>query len=112
MWTYRNIPILPGIYDQVCKIVQKKIEAGVYKPSNTLYRSHWFTVAKKDGKSLRIVYSLELLNVITIAHSGLPPATEDLAAQFAGCACGGMFDLYVGYDEQLLAEESCDMTTF
>jgi len=49
---------------------------------------------------------------VTIVHSGLPPATEDLAAQFAGHACGGMFDLYVGYDEQLLAEESRNMTTF
>jgi len=111
-WIYRNIPIPPGIYDQVCKLVQRKIEAGVYEPSNASYRSRWFTVAKKDGKSLRIVHSLEPLNAVTIAHSGLPPGTEDLAAHFAGRACGGMFDLYVGYDERLLAEESRDMTTF
>jgi hypothetical protein len=111
-WIYRNIPIPPGIYDQVCEMVQKKIKAGVYEPSNASYRSRWFTVAKKDGKSLRIVHSLEPLNAVTIAHSGLPPGTEDLAAHFAGRACGGMFDLYVGYDERLLAEESRDMTTF
>ena len=111
-WIYRNIPIPPGIYEQVCKLVQKKIEAGVYEPSNASYRSRWFTVAKKDGKSLRIVHSLEPLNAVTIAHSGLPPGTEDLAAHFSGRACGGMFDLYVGYDERLLAEESRDMTTF
>jgi hypothetical protein len=111
-WVYRNIPIPSGIYDEVCKIVQRKIEAGVYEPSNASYRSRWFTVAKKDGKSLRIVHSLEPLNAVTIAHSGLPPATEELASQFAGRACGGMFDLYVGYDERLLAQESRDMTTF
>jgi hypothetical protein len=111
-WVYKNIPIPPGIYDQVCKIVQNKIEAGVYEPSNASYRSRWFTVAKKDGKSLRIVHSLEPLNAVTIAHSGLPPGTEDLAAHFSGRACGGMLDLYVGYDERMLAEESRDMTTF
>jgi hypothetical protein len=111
-WVYRNIPIPAGIYDEVCKMVQRKIEAGVYEPSNASYRSRWFTVAKKDGKSLRIVHSLEPLNAVTIAHSGLPPGTEDLASKFAGRACGGMFDLYVGYDERLLAEESRDMTTF
>jgi len=111
-WVYRNIPIPSGIYDEVCKLVQKKIQAGVYEPSNASYRSRWFTVAKKDGKSLRIVHSLEPLNAVTIAHSGLPPATEELASKFAGRACGGMFDLYVGYDERLLAEESRDMTTF
>ena len=67
---------------------------------------------KKDGKSLWIVHSLEPLNAVTIAHSGLPPTTEELALQFAGRACRGMFDLYVGHDERLLAEESRDMTTF
>jgi hypothetical protein len=111
-WVYRNIPIPSGIYEEVCKLVQKKIEAGVYEPSNASYRSRWFTVAKKDGKSLRIVHSLEPLNAVTIAHSGVPPGTEELASSFAGRACGGMFDLYVGYDERLLAEESRDMTTF
>jgi hypothetical protein len=93
-------------------MLQKKIEAGVYKPSNASYRSRWFTVAKKDGKSLQIVHSLEPLNAVTIVQSGLPSATVDLAANFAGHACRGMFDLYVGYDEHLLAEESRDMTTF
>ena len=80
-WVYRNIPIPSGIYDQVCKLVQWKIDAGVYEPSNASYRSRWFTVVKKDGKSLRIVHSFEPLNAVTIAHSGLPPATEELASQ-------------------------------
>ena len=111
-WVYRNIPIPAGIYNEVCKMVQKKLDAGVYEPSNASYRSRWFTVAKKDGKSLRIVHSLEPLNAITIAHSGVPPATEELASKYAGRACGGMLDLYVGYDERLLAEDSRDMTTF
>lgn len=111
-WVYRNIPIPAGIYPEVCKIVQKKLDAGVYEPSNASYRSRWFTVAKKDGKSLRIVHSLEPLNAITIAHSGVPPATEELASKYAGRACGGMLDLYVGYDERLLDIRSRDMTTF
>ncbi len=55
---------------------------------------------KKDGKTFRIVHSLEPLNAVTIAHSGLPPAMESLAEHFAGRACGGILDLYVGYDER------------
>jgi len=98
-WVYRNIPIPSGIYEEVCKMVQRKIDAGVYEPSNASYRLRWFTVAKKDGKSLRIVHSLEPPNAVTIAHSGVPLGTEELASSFAGRACGGMFDLYVGYDE-------------
>lgn len=95
-WVLKNIPIPPGLYNKVCRIIKAKLDAGVYEPSN----SSWFCVIKKDGRNLRPVHSLEPLNEVTIAHSGVPPATETLAAQFAGRACGGMFDLYVGYDEQ------------
>jgi hypothetical protein len=111
-WVLKNIPIPPGLYPEVCRIIKVKLDAGVYEPSNSSYRSRWFCVLKKDGKSLRLVHSLEPLNEVTIAHSGVPPATEMLASQFAGRACGGMFDLYVGYDERTLAESSRDLTTF
>ena len=40
------------------------------------------------------------------------PILEHLAENFAGRACGAMLDLYVGYDERLLAEDSRDLTTF
>ncbi|KAJ8582518.1 hypothetical protein M405DRAFT_750132, partial [Rhizopogon salebrosus TDB-379] len=53
-WVEHNIPIPPGLYDEVCRIIQTKIDAGVYEPSNSSYRLRWFTVVKKDGKSLRI----------------------------------------------------------
>jgi hypothetical protein len=111
-WVLRNIPIPPGIYEDVCQLIQKKIEAGVFEPSNSSYRSRWFCVTKKDGKSLRIVQSLEPLNKVTIQHSGVPPFTEQLAEHFAGRACGSMMDLFVGYDERALAVSSRDYTTF
>ena len=111
-WVQRNIPIPPGLYPELCRLVKDKIDAGVFEPSNSSYRSRWFCVVKKDGKSLRIVQSLEPLNAVTIAHSGVPPFTEQLAEQFAGRACNSMMDLYVGYDERALAPTSRDFTTF
>ena len=111
-WVLRNMPIPPGIYEDVCKIIQTKIAAGVYERSNSAYRSRWFTVLKKGGSSLRIVHSLEPLNAVTIQHSRVPPHTEQIAEQFAGRACGGILDLYVGYDERALDEVSRDYTTF
>jgi hypothetical protein len=111
-WVLRNIPIPPGIYKEVCQLIKKKIDAGVFEPSNSSYRSRWFCVVKKDGKSLRIVQSLEPLNKVTIQHSGVPPFTEQLAENFAGRACGSMMDLFVGYDERSLAVSSRDYTTF
>ena len=111
-WVQRNIPIPPGIYEDVCSIVQKKLAAGVYEPSNSSYRSRWFCVAKKGGNALRPVHSLEPLNKVTIRHSGVVPIPEHLAEQFGGRACGAMLDLFVGYDERLIAESSRDYTTF
>ena len=49
---------------------------------------------------------------MTIAHSGLPPATEELAMHFAGRACSGILDLYVSYYERVLAERFRDLTMF
>ena len=111
-WVLKNLRIPPGIQKDIHELIRTKIEAGVYEPSNSSYRSRWFAVVKKDGKSLRIVHSLEPLNAVTIAHSGLPPATEDLAEQFSGYSCGGILDLYVGYDERKLSTKSRDYTTF
>jgi hypothetical protein len=85
-WVLRNIPIPPGIYDDVCAALKRKIDAGVFELSNSSYRSRWFCVVKKDGKSLRIVQSLEPLNKVTIQQSGVPPFTDQLAEQFAGWA--------------------------
>jgi hypothetical protein len=111
-WVLKNIPIPPGLFDEVCRIIKAKIESGAYEPSNSSYRSRYFVVLKKDGKSLRVVHSLEPLNEVTIAHSGVPPATEELAEACAGRACGGTLDLYVGYDEREIDEKSRDLTTF
>ncbi|KAI0326317.1 hypothetical protein GY45DRAFT_1221638, partial [Cubamyces sp. BRFM 1775] len=36
-WVEKNIPIPPGLYKEVCKILKKKIAAGVYEPSNSSY---------------------------------------------------------------------------
>ncbi|RDX39416.1 hypothetical protein OH76DRAFT_1297858, partial [Lentinus brumalis] len=84
-WVEKNFPIPPGIYAQAAALIQRKIAAGVYEPSNASYRSRWFCVLKKDG-NIRIVHSLEPLNKVTIQHSGVPPVPDHLAEQFAGRA--------------------------
>jgi hypothetical protein len=93
-------------------MIKSKINTGVYEPSNSSYSLRWFCVLKKDSSSLQLVHSLEPLNAVTIAHSGMSPATEDLAAKFAGRSIGGTLDLYVGYNERLIDPESRDLTTF
>jgi hypothetical protein len=68
-WVEHNFPLAPGIYEDVCAIVQKKLTTGIYELLNSSYGSLWFCVLRKDGKALHPVHSLEPLNCITIQHS-------------------------------------------
>ncbi len=102
-WVYKNIPIHPGLYHEVIEIVKDKIASGIYEPSSSSYCSKWFTVFKKDRRSLRIVHDLQLLNAITIHNSGVPPLIEQLAETFGMCTCYGIFDLFVAFDQKLLS---------
>lgn len=111
-WALKNIPIPNGILNQVIEIIKNKIATGIYEPSSSSYRSRWFCVVKKDGKSLRLVHDLQPLNAVAIKDSGLPPQVESYAESFGGCGCYGMFDLFVGFDQRELAEASRDLTTF
>ena len=45
-WVLRNIPIPPGIYDQVIEVIKHKIRTGIFESSNSSYRSRWFCVLK------------------------------------------------------------------
>ena len=65
-WVEQNIPIPPGIYDKVCKIIHMKMNASIYEHSNSLYQSHWFCIAKKEAEALHPVHSLKPLNAVTV----------------------------------------------
>jgi hypothetical protein len=110
-WVKPNIRIAPGMKEKIDQEVKRKLATGVYEPSNSSYRSSWFTVPKKDG-SLRIVHNLEPLNAVTIRDAGVPPIVDEVVEDFANRTCYFYGDLYVGYDERELDEESRDMTTF
>lgn len=111
-WALRNIPIPPGIYDEVVRVIRDKIKSGVYEESSSSYRSRWFCVLKKDGKSLRLVHDLQPLNAATIKDASIPPRVETYAETFGGRSCYGIYDLFVGFDQRKLSESLRDLTTF
>ena len=111
-WALRQGPIPRGILDEVIKIIEEKWRSGVYEPSSSSYNSRWFCVFKKDGKSLRLVHSLEPLNAVTVRNSAMPPYTDLVAEDFAGRAVYTTLDLYVSFDQRQLHENSRDLTTF
>ena len=58
-WIYKNIPIPPGLRDQVMQILRDRMKAGVYEPSQASYRSLWFCVTKKEVGKVRLVHNLQ-----------------------------------------------------
>ena len=110
-WAFKNIPIPPGIREQVMDVLKRKIDAGVYEPSQSSYRSRWFCVVKKDGK-LRIVHDLQPLNAVTIRDAGLPPMLDEFVEPFAGRQCYTVFDLLWGFDARKVHPSSRDLTAF
>ncbi|ETW86497.1 hypothetical protein HETIRDRAFT_307698, partial [Heterobasidion irregulare TC 32-1] len=110
-WVYKNIPIPPGIKDQVVQLLRDKIKAGVYEPSQSAYWSRWFCVVKKNGK-LRIVHDLQPLNKVSIRDAGLPPIINDFVTPYAGCPCNTVFDLFWGFDARKVHPASRDLTAF
>ena len=110
-WAHRQPPVPPGIRDEVLKLIQSKINSGVYEPSNSSYQSKWFCVAKKN-RSVRIVHNLQPLNAVTIRDAATLPYVEHFVEQSAGRSIYTMMDLFVGFDHRALAKESHDLTTF
>lgn len=111
-WVYKNIPIPPGLHEELVRIVRDKIASGAYEPSNAAYRSRWFCVIKRDGSSLRVVHDLRPFNAVTIGDASVPPITEQLVESCGARACYGSLDLYVAYDQRVVHPDSRDPTTF
>ena len=111
-WIYKNIPIPPGLREQVMQILRDRKAAGVYEPSQASYRSPWFCVAKKEPGKVRLVHDLQPLNKVTIRTAGLPPKLDEFVEPFAGSSCYTVLDLYSGYDGRKLHPKSRDLTTF
>lgn len=111
LWAFANIPIPPGLKDQVIKLLKEKMAARVYEPSQSSYRSQWFYVPKKNGK-LWILYDLQPMNDITIKESGLLPNLDSFVKPFAEQQCYTVLDLYWGFNARKVHLNSQDLTIF
>ena len=93
-WVLKNIPIPRGSYNKVISAIPDKIKSKIYEPSNSFYRSRWFTDIKKDGKSLRLVHDLRPLNAVTIEDSAVPPTIDPYPESFGGHSIYTVFYIF------------------
>ena len=110
-WRDKNIPIPPSAQKEITAKIREKINNGTYEPSQGSYSSSIFVVRKKDG-TYRFVHNLQTLNSITVRDNATPPLMDAYVEEFSGLACVGLLDLYDGYGQYPLHNDSRDLTAF
>jgi hypothetical protein len=109
LWFFKNIPIPPAHKEAYIKLIEDKIDPGVYEPSQSLYCLRWFCVAKKHGK-FQLVHNMQPLIGVSIQDPGQPPVLDEFVESFAGHLIITAFNMYSGYGARTLHAESCYLT--
>ena len=110
-WNDLPIPIPPAHVQEVCDLINTKINTGVFEPSQASYRSSIFCVPKANEK-LWIVIDLQTLNSYSIKDSRLLPSLDPFIKPFSGHSIYSGFNLLWGYDAWLIDVKSRDLTSF
>lgn len=109
-WDLKPIPVPRALLPKLIDLLKEKMKMGILEPSMAPYSNRWFTVPKKSG-ALRFIQDMQPANRVTIRNKGSGPIVDEVAEAFAGHAIYSIGDLYSGYDQFQLANESRDLTT-
>ena len=109
-WDLKPIPVPRALLPKLVSLLKEKMHMGILEPSMAPYSNRWFTVPKKSG-ALRFIQDMQPANKVTIRNKGSGPIVDEVAEAFAGHAIYSIGDLYSGYDQFQLANESRDLTT-
>ena len=109
-WDLKPIPVPRALLPKLVSLLKEKMQMGILEPSMAPYSNRWFTVPKKSG-ALRFIQDMQPANGVTIRNKGSGPIVDEVAEAFAGHAIYSIGDLYSGYDQFQLANESRDLTT-
>lgn len=108
-WQHAPIRIPRALEKPITDLLRDQANAGNLEPSRSSYRSRIFTVLKPSG-GLRIVHDLQPLNAVSVRDAMLPPNINEFADSFVGYSAYGVMDLYSGYHQRTLFEQSRPLT--
>ena len=101
--------IPPPQLDEVREHLKLMLDAGVIRPSNSLWCNAVVLVRKKDG-SLRFCIDFRKFNSLTVKDSHLLPHICETLESLAGAAHFSTFDMNSGFWQVPMAEESKQYT--
>ena len=107
----RAYRVSPKEDEFIKKEVEKLLDMKIIKPSKSPWASPVVLAGKKDG-TLRFCVNYKALNDVTVKDSYPQPIIEDLLNQVAGHKYYTKLDLYSGYHQIPMNEESIEKTAF
>lgn len=108
-WLIRPIRVPESVKEEMNDMLRDQKENGNLKTCESSYRSRMFVVQKPKG-GLRIVHDLQPLNLVSVQDAMLPPNVSEFAEDFIGYAIYGTMDLYSGYHQRRLHQDSRALT--
>jgi hypothetical protein len=97
-----------ALMPKLVELLKEKTKARILERSNASYSNRWFTVRKKNGK-LQFIQDMQPPNKVTIKNVGIGLIVDEFAEDFASRAIYSIADLYLGYDQFQLAQDSRDI---
>ena len=79
-------------------MLKERLNKGILKYSEGLYKNLWFLVKKKTSRDYRLINSAMHLNIITRRDANLLPSVDEFTEEFADYYIISLVDLYSGYD--------------
>lgn len=104
-------PIPPASYDEVRAHLAELLSSGVIQESNSPYSSNMVLVRKKDN-SLRLCVDYRQLNSLTKKDAYTIPRIETLIDSLQGASYFASLDLFSGYHQVEMDQDSMEKTAF